>query len=86
MREVTHRRHEPIGERRHVPHAGAVRGLGHGLGVGGIQGERLFAKHVFAVGDGVQRDGRMGEVRRGDDHGVNVVAPHDVLVPGGGDA
>ena len=58
MREVTHRRDEAIRERRHVPHARRIRGVGHRIRLRIIHGERLFAKHVLAGGDGGVRDRR----------------------------
>lgn len=85
MRQVTHRRDEPIGESAHVPRVGAFGGVGHGLRVGVIQRERFLAENMFAVRDGVQRDLRVGEIRRGDDDSVDVFALHDVLVTRGGD-
>ena len=80
MRQIPHRRHETVSERRHVPHTGAIRGLGHGLGIGVIQRERLLAQNMFAVRDGVQRDRRVGEVRRGNDDSVNVIASDDFFM------
>src|SRR5690242_14201723 len=38
---------------------------------------------MFAVGDGIESDGGVREVWRGDDDGVNVFAFHDVFVAGG---
>ena len=86
MREVTHRRHEAIGEGRHVAHACFVRGVGHALRVGVIQGQRLLGKHMLARRDGRVRDGRMRHIRRRDDHRLYIIALHDLLVAGGRDA
>jgi hypothetical protein len=47
--QVAHGRHEPVGERRHVPHAGALDRRQHVLGLGDRQRERLLAQHVASA-------------------------------------
>ena len=50
-----------------------------------IRSKWFFAQHMFALRDGVERDGRVREIRRRDDDGVNVIAPDDLLGAGRGD-
>ena len=79
MVQVTHRGNEPVGESRHVADPRGVGHFGHALGVGGIERKRFFAEHVLARARGGDGDGRMEEIRRRDDDGVDVVARDDVL-------
>ena len=83
VRQVAHRRHEPIGECAHVPYASAIRSRSHGVGVPGIQGQRLLAHDVFAVGNGVQGNLRVGEIRCGNDDGMDVVPFYNFRMTGG---
>jgi hypothetical protein len=79
-----HGRHKAIGKSCHVPHARAIGGLGHVAGVWIIHGERLLTKHVFPSSDSGEGGGAVGNVRGGDDYGVNIIPPNDLLVIGGG--
>lgn len=78
--EVAHGGDEPVGEGGHVPDLGAVGGVGHGAGVGGVERQGLFAEDMFAAGDGGVGDGGVGMVGGGDDDGVDVVPSDDVAV------
>ncbi len=71
-----------------MTHAGFLGGRGHRPGFAVIHRDRLFTQDMFARRDGRQRDRRMGEIRRGDHHGVHLILLHDLFVPGGseGDA
>ena len=82
VRQVAHRRDEPIGERRHVPDASLVRGVGHPLGLGVAHCQRFLAQDMFALGDGRVSDCRMNDVRRGNDDCMHVVTLHDLFVAG----
>ena len=85
MPEVAHRRHETVRERRHVPHARALRRARHLARLPVVHRDRLFAEHMLACRDGRMGDGCVSEIRCGDDHRMNVVALHDVLVVRGAD-
>ncbi|OQB91468.1 MAG: hypothetical protein BWX84_01372 [Verrucomicrobia bacterium ADurb.Bin118] len=85
MRQVTQGRHEPVRKRRHVPHPGALGGFRHGPGIRRVQRQRFFAKDMFPVGNRRQRDGGVGEIRRGNDDRMQIVALHNLLIPGGND-
>jgi hypothetical protein len=86
MREVAHRRHKAIRERRHVPHIRLVRRLRHRPRVRRVHRQRLLAKHVLAVRDRPQRDRWMENIRRRDDHRIHIVARHDLLPLRGSDS
>jgi len=85
VRQITHGWNEAVGERGHVTNPGPVGGVGHRFGVRVIQRERLLTQNMFALRDGGQRDGRVGEIRRGNDDGVNIIPFHDVFVARGSD-
>ena len=76
--EIPHRRHEAIGKRRHVPHPGFIRGIGHRLRLRVIHRDRLFAKHMFARGNRRQRDRPVRDIRRCDDHRLDIIARDDL--------
>jgi len=80
MRQVTHGRHESIGERGHVAHIRALGRIGHLHRFGVIHRQGLFAKDVFSLCDCCERDRRMERIRCGDDHRMDVIAVEDVFV------
>ena len=71
--QVAHRRHEAIGEGRHVAHAGGLGGLVHLARLGDVHRNRLLAEHVLAGPDGGDGDVAMHMIGRRDDHGVDAV-------------
>ena len=85
VRQVTHRRNEPIRERGHVADAALVRRLGHLFRLRVIHRQRLLAEHVFARRDRRQSDGRVQEIRRGNDHRVHLIPLRDLFIFGRGD-
>ena len=80
MVEVAHRRNEPIGECCHVPHAGAACGIGYLLCLRVVHRKRLLAKNMLAVPNGFESNRSMRDIRRGDDHGVDIVACKNIGV------
>ena len=78
---VAHRRHEAVGERRHVTHVVLIGDVAHLARIGQRQRERLFAQHVFAGARGGDGDFAVDVIRRGDDHRVDRVG-RDHLVRG----
>jgi len=87
-RHIVHGGDEAIGEGGHVTDVRFFRRSGHGDGFGVVHGDGFFAKDVFAGGDGSERDGRVKNIRRGDDDGVYLGTGEKVFVSGenGGDA
>ena len=47
--QVTHGWNKPVSESAHVADPGAIGGVGHGLGIGVVQGERFLTEHVLAL-------------------------------------
>ncbi len=68
---VLHRRHESVSERGHVPHAGALGGHHHFLGLGHRQGQRFLAQHMAAAVGRGHHQIAVEAIGRRDDHGVN---------------
>src|SRR6266542_618488 len=85
MGEITHRRHETVGEGRHVPHAGFVGGFGDLFRLHPVHGDGLFTEHMLAGRNGGQRNRGVGKVGRRDDDGMDVFPTHDLLVLGRSD-
>ena len=77
---VAHRRHKAIGERGHVADVVLAGATEHVERLLPVHAKRFFAEDVLAVFGGGNRHRRVGEVRRGDDDGVNVVALNEFVV------
>jgi hypothetical protein len=70
--------------RAHLHHLfGALNGLPRHLAIGEVHGEGLLDVHIFAGGDGVGEDPRVGHIGRGDEDGVHVLHSQQFPIPGG---